>query len=120
MCAHGGSRGRISSPATSAHEPDTLGDVGGEAKFAPAGDGPIAQLVHQDSFLIDLKNYNTPNYRTLAYAFVWINSPDDRKGLLGINSDDGNAVWLNGQQIWKNNVSRSVPKPGQKRRPARY
>lgn len=95
-------------------EPDTLGDVGGEAKFAPAGEGPIAQLIHQDSFLINLKDYNTPNYRTLAYAFVWINSPDDRKGLLGINSDDGNAVWLNGAQIWKNNVSRSVPKPGQK------
>ncbi|HQX76302.1 MAG TPA: hypothetical protein PL074_08315, partial [Thermoflexales bacterium] len=95
-------------------EPDTLGDAGGEAKFAVTDETVHAQLIYNDSFLINFKDYNTPNYRTLAYAFIWINSPDDRKGLLGINSDDGNAVWLNGQQIWKNNVSRSVPKPGEK------
>jgi hypothetical protein len=45
----------------------------------------------------------------MVYAFVWIASPEDRKGLLGMNSDDGLAAWLNGERIWFNKVSRFMP-----------
>ena len=45
----------------------------------------------------------------MSYAFVWIDVPEDRKGLLGMMSDDGIAVWLNGKEIWRNKVSRFMP-----------
>jgi len=69
------------------------------------------QFVRSDatSRRVNLANYITPAYKNVAYAFAWVDVPEDRKGLLGMMSDDGIAVWLNGQNIWKNKVSRFMP-----------
>jgi glucose/arabinose dehydrogenase len=71
---------------------------------------PRAQLVRSKTGRVDFKDFIAPQDHSLAYAFVWIEVPEDRTGLLGMNSDDGMAVWLNGREIWRNAVSRSVPK----------
>ena len=92
----------------------TLGDdklPGGEANFVAKPGDPIIQLIHSDSnsHKVNLLSYITPGYKTVAYGFVWVDVPEDRKGLLGMMSDDGIAVWLNGKNVWKNQISRYLP-----------
>jgi glucose/arabinose dehydrogenase len=82
---------------------------GGEAAFMVPADGAGAQLIQSPSRKINLANYIQPSENNVAYAFVWIDSPTDREALLGMNSDDGIAVWLNGQEVWRNKVARYVP-----------
>jgi hypothetical protein len=50
----------------------------------------------------------TPNEWVVAYALIDVISPDDRKVHLRIGSDDGVKVWLNGQVVWTNQVTRSL------------
>jgi hypothetical protein len=84
---------------------------GGEAGFIPTAGDPSWWVVRSSakSRLVNLVNYITPAYKMAAYSFVWVDVPEDRKGLLGMMSDDGIAVWLNGKNIWKNKVSRFMP-----------
>jgi glucose/arabinose dehydrogenase len=82
---------------------------GGEANFILAEGGDGARLIYSPSRKIDLGNYIQPPDNNLAYAFIWVHSPTERDGLLGMNSDDGIAVWLNGREVWRNKVSRYVP-----------
>jgi glucose/arabinose dehydrogenase len=82
---------------------------GGEAAFIIPVDGAGAQLIQSPSRKINLANYIQPGENNVAYSFVWIDSPTDREALLGMNSDDGIAVWLNGQEVWRNKVARYVP-----------
>jgi glucose/arabinose dehydrogenase len=84
---------------------------GGEANFVAQPGDPNLWLVHSDSgsHKVNLLSYITPGYKTVAYAFVWVEVPEDRKGLLGMMSDDGIAVWLNHKNIWRNKVSRYLP-----------
>jgi glucose/arabinose dehydrogenase len=71
---------------------------------------PHAQVIRSQTGRVDFKDYLTPQDHTLAYAFVWIEVPEDRSGLLGMSSDDGVAVWVNGREVWRNAISRYVPK----------
>lgn len=90
----------------------TLNDdaiAGGEANYIPAPGDKSAWAIRSDSRNIDFLKYITPAYKSAAYAFAWIEVPEDRKGLLGLMSDDGIAVWLNGNEIWRNKVSRFMP-----------
>ncbi len=84
---------------------------GGEAHYIVKPGDPLFRLVRGDArtHKITLIDYITPNVHTLAYAFVWVDVPEDRKGLLGMMSDDGIAVWLNGKNVWRNKVSRFMP-----------
>ncbi len=82
---------------------------GGEANYIARPGDKTAWAIRSPSRNINLLNYITPSRKTVAYAFVWIESPEDRKGLLGMNSDDGLAAWLNGKEIWRNKVSRYMP-----------
>jgi glucose/arabinose dehydrogenase/PKD repeat protein len=84
---------------------------GGEANFVAKPGDPNVWLIHSDSasHKVNLLSYVTPGYKTVAYAFVWVDVPEDRNGLLGMMSDDGIAVWLNGKNIWRNQVSRYLP-----------
>lgn len=88
---------------------DALDYLGGESRFIAPRTDPAASLVRSESRNIDFKAFVTPSYKTVAYAFTWVDSPEDRTGFLGMNSDDGIAAWLNGEQVWKNKVSRFVP-----------
>jgi hypothetical protein len=82
---------------------------GGEAGFVLPADGSGAQLIQSVSRKINLSNYIQPSDNNVAYAFAWIESPTAREALLGMNSDDGIAVWLNGQEVWRNKIARYVP-----------
>jgi glucose/arabinose dehydrogenase/chitodextrinase len=84
---------------------------GGEANYIPKPGDPLFYLIRSDAqtHKVVLQNYITPNYKTIAYAFAWVDVPADRKGLLGMMSDDGIAVWLNGKNVWRNKVSRFMP-----------
>lgn len=84
---------------------------GGEVNANPQPGDPSWWIVRAsaNSRKVSLGDYVTPAYRAVAYAFVWVDVPEDRKGLLGMMSDDGIAVWLNGQNIWRNKVSRFMP-----------
>jgi hypothetical protein len=82
---------------------------GGEARFVLPPDGSGAQLIQSASRKIDLASYIQPHENNVAYAFVWVESPAAREALLGMNSDDGIVVWLNGQEVWRNKVARYVP-----------
>lgn len=80
-----------------------------EARYIATPSDKRAWAIHTPSRNVDLKRYLSPSYRSVAYAFVWIVVPEERKGLLGMNSDDGIAAWLNGELIWRNKVSRYMP-----------
>jgi glucose/arabinose dehydrogenase len=82
---------------------------GGEANYTLKPGDKLAQLIRSPSLKIDLSKYITPARKNVAYAFVWLDSPEERKGFLGMNSDDGIAAWLNGKEIWRNRISRYVP-----------
>jgi glucose/arabinose dehydrogenase len=82
---------------------------GSEANYVARPGDVSAYPIRSPSHNVNLLNYISPSYRTVAYAFVWIEVPEDRKGLLGMNSDDGLAAWLNGKEIWRNKVSRFMP-----------
>jgi hypothetical protein len=54
----------------------------------------------------------------MAYAACEVYSPDERDGWLELGSDDGLAVWLNGEEILRRDVYR-VAAPGQDLVPVR-
>ncbi|MCL5994781.1 MAG: PQQ-dependent sugar dehydrogenase [Chloroflexi bacterium] len=84
---------------------------GGEAAYTAKPGDWFMQLVRTDpsSHRVNLANYITPAYKAVAYGFIWVDVLEDRKGLLGMLSDDGIAVWLNGKEIWRNKISRYMP-----------
>ena len=86
---------------------------GGEANFTLPNDSldralPVKR-VYSVSRRVDLASYIQPPEHNIVYAFTWVYVPTARQGLLGLNSDDGIAVWVNGQEVWRNAVSRYVP-----------
>ncbi len=82
---------------------------GGEANYIAKPGDKSAWPIRSDSRNIDFLKYITPAYKSMTYAFVWVEVPEDRKGLLGMMSDDGIAVWLNNKEIWRNKISRFMP-----------
>ena len=81
---------------------------GGERNFALPDPRVKAAFIRSPSRKIDLAGKLSPNLHTMGYAFVWIEAPTDRDALLGLLSDDGIAVWVNGRQIWQHPISRLV------------
>ncbi|MBK8836398.1 MAG: hypothetical protein IPO29_16645 [Anaerolineae bacterium] len=85
---------------------------GGEAAFGPKPGDPALWRITSPTRYVALDQTLSPGENAVAYAFVWVDSPEDRGGLLGMLSDDGIAAWLNGKEIWRNKVSRAVPADG--------
>ncbi len=83
---------------------------GGQTNIAPMPDDPFFQLARSNSnaHLVDLHDFITPGFNTMAYAFIWVDVPEDRKGLLGMMSNKDIAVWLNGKSVWNNKVDRPM------------
>ena len=50
----------------------------------------------------------TPNEQSLAYAAVWIRSPDSRVADCFLGSDDWVGLWLNGRLVHTNRVHRAA------------
>jgi hypothetical protein len=82
---------------------------GGEANFAAPDPSAGAVLLRSGPRKVDLAQGLDPDEHTAGYAFVWVDSPSDRPGLLGLLSDDGIKAWLNGELVWTHRVSRYVP-----------
>jgi glucose/arabinose dehydrogenase len=82
---------------------------GGEANLIVKPGDKNAFPIRSETRNVNFLKYITPAYNTVAYAFVWIEVPEDRKGLLGLMSDDGIAAWLNNKEIWRNKISRYMP-----------
>lgn len=85
---------------------------GGEAAFTPKPSDPALWRIVSPSRVIALSELLTPAENAAAYAFVWVDVPEERTGLLGMLSDDGIAAWWNGREIWRNKVSRAMPMDG--------
>ena len=95
---------------------DYLVQHGGEAKIEPN-----VQMVHQyngkeyrwqklvgEGPALDLTElYGSKDY-VIAYAWAEFDMPEAKRGLLGVGSDDAVKVWLNGEQVYENWVSRSI------------
>jgi glucose/arabinose dehydrogenase len=91
--------------------------LGNEASFMLTPDDKRAWLIRSPTRHIDFLRYISPapgvfgvlTDKASVYAFVWIDVPEARTGLLGMNSDDGLAAWLNNKEIWRNKVGRNMP-----------
>ena len=84
---------------------------GGQANYIPKPSDPSFYLIRSDanSHIVNLHDFVTPGYNNMVYAFIWVDVPEDRKGLLGMMSNKDIAVWLNGKNIWTNKVNRAMP-----------
>lgn len=58
--------------------------------------------------LVDLMGTIGQYDRVFAYAYTEIDVPEATPAQIRIGSDDGNAVWLNGEKIWENRVDRGA------------
>ncbi len=58
--------------------------------------------------LVDLMGAVGQYDRVFAYAYTQIDAPEAMPAQIRLGSDDGNAVWLNGEKIWENRVDRGT------------
>jgi CubicO group peptidase (beta-lactamase class C family) len=97
---------------------DLLTEAGGEPGVAPRAGAKVKvggtqfewRAVTSADDIVDLKVARTPEEFSIAYAWAEINMAEAVKGLLGVGSDDGVKVWLNGRLIHENWVGRP-PRP---------
>jgi len=68
------------------------------------------QLIRSKSDIVDLVDIYGKEEFVVAYAWAEMDMPDATKALLGIGSDDGVKVWLNGELVHENWVGRPVGK----------
>lgn len=97
---------------------DYLAPVGGEQAVQPkeglavmCGDG--AQRVWQqyaspEDYIDFCKVYSDNQNGKVAYAACWLSSEVDQEILLGLGSNDGVRVWVNGVMIWDNHCARGA------------
>ena len=57
-----------------------------------------------------------PNQDVVIYAAVYVKSPEARKAIFSMGSDDGIRAWLNGKDVWKNPATRPAT-PGEDKAP---
>lgn len=64
-------------------------------------------LLENDYGVIDLAKVDENWYR-MTYAWAQIDMPEEKQAILGIGSDDGVKVWLNGELVHENRTTRGV------------
>ncbi|MBV9865388.1 MAG: HEAT repeat domain-containing protein [Abitibacteriaceae bacterium] len=62
--------------------------------------------VIQPNGLVALEKQLDPHENVVGYATVYVKSPDARKAIVSVGSDDGIKVWINGKQVIANNANR--------------
>lgn len=95
---------------------DLLASAGGEGRVQPMNGAKVAisgkdhtwRLVASSNDVIDLKAAPSPEEFSVAYAWAEIDMPQAAKAVLGVGSDDGVKVWLNGNLIHENWVGRAA------------
>jgi hypothetical protein len=60
-----------------------------------------------DEHVVDLVKLCSGESNVSAYAVTWVVSPKEQDAVLGIGSDDGLVVWVNGERVHTNLVSRA-------------
>jgi hypothetical protein len=66
------------------------------------------QVVHPEDQTVNLDQlFDSADYVS-AYAFTTIDTPEEQKALLGVGSDDGVRIWLNGELVHDNWVPRGL------------
>jgi hypothetical protein len=81
--------------------------IGQEVKYGTS-EKLIWQKFISPTDKVDLKKIFTPNDKVVAYAAIWINSEKAQEKLMGIGSNDGMKVWLNGEMLIKVHKPRTV------------
>jgi dienelactone hydrolase len=111
--------GEFPNPARKGLDTDYLTSQGGEAKIVPAAgmthqrpDGTTAAWKEFTS-PVDIVDLTTtfpgrPGADVVAYAYTTVERPAAGKALLSLGSDDGVAIWLNGQRVFYNPASRGA------------
>lgn len=95
---------------------DYLESIGGETdvqpsaglQFKAAGRNYTWQLHHSPTDYIDLFKFYPENQKVVAYAACQLVATTDQTILLGIGSNDGIKVWLNGEPVWENHLPRGA------------
>ena len=96
---------------------DYLESTGGEKNAKPfigqevvydSGKKLSWKKVHSLPDIIDLKKIFSPNDKVVSYAALWIDSDREVEKLMGIGSNDGMKVWLNGEMLIKVHKPRTV------------
>lgn len=88
--------------ATDAYAAKPIAWPGGEAIYFANAGATSEKLITSNSDRIDLAEQVSPNTDNLTYAFIWIEADAPTNGMIGIVADDGVAMWLNGEEIWRN------------------
>lgn len=76
--------------------------------------GPDGKTLHWRPVTIDptglvaLEKQLNPHDNAAAYALVYVKSPDARKAIMSVGSDDGVKAWINGKQVIATNTSRAA------------
>ncbi len=95
---------------------DFLGQHGGEAGIQPevglthqiGGQEYEWQLVESETNIIDLiETYGEKEF-VVAYAWAEFESSEAMSALLGLGSDDGAKIWVNGELVHENWIGRPV------------
>ncbi len=97
---------------------DYLADHGGEAGVQPkpglthkiAGKDFSWRLVQSPADTVDLIRQLEPAEFAVAYAWAEIVATEPAKVLLGVGSDDGIKIWLNGKLVHQNWAGRAIRK----------
>jgi len=91
---------------------DYLAPLGGELAAVPE-EGTIVKVKNKgierkwyyynsESDLIPLNDIMEPNDQVVAYAFCQVHSPETKKSILSVGSNDGLQVFMNGKKIHEN------------------
>lgn len=101
---------------------EAVGGPGGEASFDPAPDDRLAAKKwfifkaeatpaaggYPPPGAVDFAAAGIRGDDSAAYAFVRVKSPEKRRAVLRLGSDDGIAVWLNGREVFRNETVRGI------------
>ncbi len=89
-------------------QPDAGGCAKADTSFLDPCDDPVIQTASANNTTLDLNTLFTPNDNTMAYWWVYVinNSGEDRDVELGVSSDDGIQVKVNGEEVHNNSVPR--------------
>ncbi len=95
---------------------DFLAEAGGEPGVAPVAGGKLTidgkdvewRLVKADADVVSLSPGAAAPTFAVAYAWAEIEMPEAGAGLIGLGSDDGVKVWLNGRRVHENWAARAV------------
>ena len=96
---------------------DYLAPIGGETGCAPQNrlevpspDGAYLRwtAIAAPGDRIYFDNYLTPSEYQTGYAVCWIDAAEPQDRLVGMGSDDGIRIWVNGQEIFRYHAERTL------------